>query len=104
MTSRLPGFHKLTAEERRALLARETGVAAEELAELDRPLPRDVRDALVENVVGSYELPIGVATNFVVNGRDVLVPMAVEESSVVAAASHAARIARARGGFHARAT
>jgi len=104
MTSRLPGFHKLTAEERRALLARETGVSERELRHLEEPIPRQVRDALVENVVGSYALPVGIATNFVVNGRDVLVPMAVEESSVIAAASHGAKMARPHGGFQARAT
>lgn len=104
MTSRLPGFHKLRPEERRAVLARETGVSAEELALLEQPLTREVRDALVENAIGSFEIPVGVATNFVVNGRDVLVPMAVEESSVVAAASHGALLARPRGGFHARST
>lgn len=104
MTSRLPGFHKLTAEERRAVLSREAGVPIEELAAFERPLSRDVRDALVENVVGSFELPVGVATNFIVNGREVLVPMAVEESSVIAAASHGAKMAREQGGFFARAT
>ena len=103
MTSRLPGFHKLSPRERRAALARETGLSEEELALLDAPLPAGVRDGLVENVVGGFTLPVGVATNFVVNGRDVLVPMAVEESSVVAAASHGAKLARDRGGFHARA-
>ena len=104
MNSRLPGFHKLTPEERRALLAREAGLSADELAAFERPLPPAVRDQLVENVVGGFTLPIGVATNFRVNGRDVLVPMAVEESSVVAAASHAAKLARDLGGFTARAS
>ncbi|HUR68576.1 MAG TPA: 3-hydroxy-3-methylglutaryl-CoA reductase, partial [Candidatus Thermoplasmatota archaeon] len=104
MTSRLPGFHKLSAGERRAAIARETGVSVDELAALEAPLPHAVRDALVENVVGGYTLPIGIATNFRVNGRDVLVPMAVEESSVVAAASHGAKMARDAGGFHARAS
>lgn len=104
MTSRLPGFHRLTAEERRAVLARETGLSAADLDALVRPLAPSVRDALVENTVGAFELPVGVATNFVVNGRDVLVPMAVEESSVVAAASHGAKLARERGGFHATAS
>lgn len=104
MTSRLPGFHKLRPEERRAWLARETGMAAEELEAFERPLGPAIRDQLVENVVGAYALPLGVATNFLVNGRDVLVPMAVEESSVVAAASHGAKMARETGGFTARAT
>lgn len=104
VNSRLPGFHKLTAEERRAVLARETKLTVDELAAFERPLPREVRDQLVENVVGGFTLPVGVATNFLVNGRDVLVPMAVEESSVVAAASHGAKMARDLGGFTARAS
>ena len=58
-------------------------------------------DKMVENVVGTYALPLGIATNFLVNGRDVLVPMVIEEPSVVAGASFAARLARAGGGFHA---
>ena len=104
VNSRLPGFHKLTAEERRAILARESKLTPEELAAFEAPLRREVRDALVENVVGGITLPVGVATNFLVNGRDVLVPMAVEESSVIAAASHGAKMAREQGGFVARAT
>ncbi len=104
MTSRLPGFHKLSAKERRAILSRETGVPEADLEGLERPLPHAIRDGLVESVVGSLEIPVGIATNFTVNGRDVLVPMAVEESSVVAAASHGAKIARKRGGFTARAS
>ncbi|HVM46232.1 MAG TPA: hydroxymethylglutaryl-CoA reductase, degradative, partial [Candidatus Thermoplasmatota archaeon] len=104
MNSRLPGFHQLSPGERRALLARETGLSVEELAAFERPLAPEVRDQLVENVVGGITLPVGIATNFRVNGRDVLVPMAVEETSVIAAASHGAKRARELGGFTARAT
>lgn len=63
-------------------------------------LNADQADHMIENVVGMFGIPIGVATNFTVNNDDVLVPMATEEPSVVAAASNAARIARERGGFH----
>src|SRR5438309_1086981 len=87
VTSRLPGFHKLTAAERRALLAKHAGLSRADLDALEGRLPDDVRDRLVENAVGAMPIPLGIATNFVVNGREVLVPMAVEESSVVAAAS-----------------
>src|SRR5690606_37582086 len=59
-------------------------------------------DNLIENVIGTLELPLAVATNFRINGRDFLVPMAVEEASVVAAASNAAKMIRAGGGFSAR--
>ena len=62
-------------------------------------LPLSTADGMIENVIGKFELPLGVATNFTVNGRDYLIPMAVEEPSVVAAASYMARIVRANGGF-----
>jgi hydroxymethylglutaryl-CoA reductase len=58
-----------------------------------------VADRVVENAVGVYALPLGIGLNFVVNGRDILVPMAVEEPSVIAAASNAARMVREGGGF-----
>ncbi|KAA2317108.1 hydroxymethylglutaryl-CoA reductase, degradative [Puniceibacterium sp. HSS470] len=67
-------------------------------------LPIEMANGMIENVIGTFELPLGVATNFTVNGRDYLVPMAVEEPSVVAAASYMARIARAGGGFTASST
>ncbi|MDQ7909994.1 hydroxymethylglutaryl-CoA reductase, degradative [Phytohabitans sp. ZYX-F-186] len=100
-TSRLAGLRDRTVEERRQLVAENAGV---ELAYLDvlepvSGLRVEQADHLIENVIGVMGLPVGVATNFTVNGRDVLVPMATEEASVVAAASNAARIARVRGGF-----
>ena len=64
-------------------------------------LPLRLADGMIENVIGRFELPLGVATNFQVNGKDYLVPMAVEEPSVVAAASHMAKLARLNGGFEA---
>ena len=64
-------------------------------------LPLKIADGMIENVVGRFELPLGIATNFLVNGKDYLIPMAVEEPSVVAAASHMAKMARASGGFQA---
>ena len=64
-------------------------------------LPLKIADGMIENVVGRFELPLGIATNFLVNGKDYLIPMAVEEPSVVAAASHMAKITRASGGFQA---
>ena len=57
-------------------------------------------DLMIENALGTYALPLGVAANFLVNDRDYLVPMAVEEPSVLAAVSHAAKLIRAGGGFH----
>ncbi|NRB31291.1 MAG: hydroxymethylglutaryl-CoA reductase, degradative [Rhizobiaceae bacterium] len=67
-------------------------------------LPLSVANGMIENVVGKFELPMGIATNFQVNGKDYLVPMAVEEPSVIAAASYMAKLARAGGGFKASAT
>lgn len=63
------------------------------------PLTGELTDVFIENAVGTFSLPLGVATNFLINGKDVLVPMAVEESSVLAAASHGAKLIRAGGGF-----
>jgi hydroxymethylglutaryl-CoA reductase len=103
-TSRLPGFYRLPIAERRARLAELHGLPEEAFAALDGGLALATADHMVENVVGTYALPMGVALNFRVNGRDVLVPMVVEEASVIAAASNAARMVRASGerGFEAR--
>ncbi len=97
-TSRLPGFYRRTVEERRAVLA--TRVSAEARAAIAAAgLPIEIADRMSENVVGCHGLPLSLALNFLVNGREVLLPMAVEEPSVVAAASRAALFARAGGGF-----
>jgi len=96
-TSRLPGFYRRTVEERRALLG--DVLSAEARAVIAAGLSIDVADRMSENVVGCHGLPLSLALNFLVNGRDYLVPMAVEEPSVVAAASRAALFARAGGGF-----
>lgn len=98
-SSRLPGFFRLTMARRRAAVARWAGLSPEESALFDRGLEAGHADAMVENAIGSYALPIGVATNFLVDGREHLIPMAVEEPSVIAAASHGALLARRGGGF-----
>src|SRR5450631_1562896 len=98
--SRLPGFYKLSVEERRELLRHRADLSEQDLETLDGGgLDTAAADRIVENVVGVYALPLGVALNFRVNGQDVLVPMAVEEPSVIAAASNAAKMVRAGGGF-----
>lgn len=94
-SSRLPGFHSRTVDERRQLL-RERGL---DLDALDGGLSLDDATGMIENVVGRYALPFAIATNFTVDGVDALVPMVVEEPSIVAAASNGARMARAGGGF-----
>ncbi len=100
-TSQLPGFYKVTVAERRKLVSEATGVEAVEIARaLDRGgLDAETADKFVENVLGTYSLPYGVALNVRVNGQDHVVPMVVEEPSVVAAASNAAKMVRAAGGF-----
>jgi len=102
-TSQLPGFYKVTVAERRKLVAEATGVEAHEIARaLDRGgLEAETADKFVENVLGTYGLPYGVTLNVRVNDKDHVVPMVVEEPSVVAAASNAAKMVRAAGGFRA---
>ena len=102
--SRLGGFFKLPIPGRRAALASATGVPLADFSAVDPgSLPLESAEHLIENVIGTIQVPLGVATNFRINGLDVLIPMAVEEASVVAAASNAARMIRAGGGFVARA-
>jgi hydroxymethylglutaryl-CoA reductase len=99
--SRLPGFYKLPLEERRALLQARFGLSAADLAALEAAGGLDPAgaDKMVENAVGVLGLPLGLALNFVVDGQPVIVPMAVEEPSVVAACSYVARLAGEGGGF-----
>ena len=104
-TSRFPGFYKVTVQERRALVGDATGCDA---ADLERALEgggieAETADKFVENVLGTYGLPYGVALNVRVNGKDHVVPMVIEEPSVVAAASNAAKMVREGGGFTAEA-
>ncbi|AAB89513.1 hydroxymethylglutaryl-CoA reductase, degradative [Archaeoglobus sp.] len=100
MSSRIPGFYKLSVEERLKKVAEFAGLSDEEVkAVLSQGLPLDVADRMIENVIGTFELPLGIATNFLIDGKDYLIPMAIEEPSVVAAASNAARMARESGGF-----
>ena len=103
-SSRLPGFYRLSQDERRAALVEAgwmTSEAAAHYASTGGALPADVADSMIENVIGRFELPIGVGANFVINGVDYVVPMVVEEPSIVAAVSHAAAIVRQAGGFEA---
>jgi hydroxymethylglutaryl-CoA reductase len=102
--SRLPGFYNLSVAERLALL--EQYLTGEDLAALsgDAGLTSEQADHMIENVVGYHSLPLGIGLNFVVNGREFLVPMAIEEPSVVAGASYMAKLARAGGGFTAQAS
>ncbi|MCE2850801.1 MAG: hydroxymethylglutaryl-CoA reductase, degradative [Roseiflexaceae bacterium] len=99
-TSRIEGFYRLDPVTRRMRLRDATSCDDATLAALaGGQLGMERADKMIENVVGTYELPVGVATNFQINGRDRLVPMVVEEPSIVAGASYAARMARESGGF-----
>ncbi|MBI5704965.1 MAG: hydroxymethylglutaryl-CoA reductase, degradative [Chloroflexota bacterium] len=103
--SRIPGFYNMTLEERRQKLADAAPLTPPELAAwTSGGLSPEAADHMIENVVGLHSLPLGIALNFMVNGRDVLVPMAIEEPSVVAGASFMAKLARAGGGFTATTT
>ncbi|MEM2425630.1 MAG: 3-hydroxy-3-methylglutaryl-CoA reductase, partial [Archaeoglobaceae archaeon] len=98
---RLPGFYRLSVEERLQKVAEIVGLSEEEVGALRSSggLPIDVANRMIENVIGTFELPLGIATNFLIDGKDYLIPMVIEEPSVVAAASNAARMAREGGGF-----
>ncbi|TKW66689.1 MAG: hydroxymethylglutaryl-CoA reductase, degradative [Paracoccus denitrificans] len=104
--SRIENMRAMTPAERLAAVADAAGLSADDRARLEaaNALPLQTADGMIENVFGRFELPMGVATNFTINGQDRLIPMAVEEPSVVAAASYMARIARDCGGFHASTT
>lgn len=100
-TSRISGFHKGTTDERRSAVAGFAGLDEAALAQLSSPgnLDPHVADHMIENVVGTIAIPVGIATNMKVDGRDVLVPMATEESSVVAAVCNSSRQCYESGGF-----
>lgn len=103
-TSRLSGFYQKSVGERAAVVAEWAKLSADEVAILQQGMGIAQGDKLIENVVGRYDLPLGIGTNFIVNGVERLIPMVIEEPSVVAAVSYAARLARAGGGFFAGST
>ncbi|MEZ4770279.1 MAG: hydroxymethylglutaryl-CoA reductase, degradative [Caldilineales bacterium] len=103
-SSRLSGFYAKPLSERRATVSEWAGLDAGDVEALAGGLTAEMADQMVENAVGVYALPFGVGVNQLVNGRDYLAPMVVEEPSVIAAVSNAARLARAGGGFQAGST
>jgi hydroxymethylglutaryl-CoA reductase len=105
-SSEISGFYKLTREKRAELVKEFAGLTDEEVALIlnTGALEPDLVNRMIENVVGTMSVPLGVATNFQINNKDYLIPMAIEEPSVVAAASKSAKLARARGGFRASST
>ncbi len=104
--SEVSGFYKLKPMERLKFVKDFAGLSDEEAALLQNTgsLPLDLADRMIENVVGAIPIPLGIGVNFLINNRDYLIPMAIEEPSVVAAASYAAKMARDGGGFYASST
>jgi len=103
-TSQISGFYKLPVEKRVEFVQEFADLSAEDLKILKSSLDLQKTDRMIENVIGNFEIPLGIAVNFTINRKEVLIPMATEESSVVAAASNAAKIARIRGGFSVKST
>ena len=100
-TSQISGFYKLSVEERLEKVKAFANLSEEETNLLQKPssLEVDLANRMIENVIGVIPVPLGVAVNFLINGKDYLIPMAIEEPSVVAAASNAAKMTRKKGGF-----
>jgi hydroxymethylglutaryl-CoA reductase len=101
-TSQISGFYKLTPKKRVQIVKDFAGLTDEEVETLlsTGSLKMELANRMIENVVGVFPIPLGIAVNFLINGRDYLIPMAIDEPSVVAAASYAAKMTRAKGGFH----
>ncbi|RLG70737.1 MAG: hydroxymethylglutaryl-CoA reductase, degradative [Thermoprotei archaeon] len=104
-TSRIPGFYKLSINERLKLVKEFSGLTEEDVQVIKNfgSLGEKLADAMIENVIGGMSYPFAVAVNFMINGKEYLVPMVLEEPSVVAAASNAARFMRRDGGIKAKA-
>ncbi|MEM4545700.1 MAG: hydroxymethylglutaryl-CoA reductase, degradative [Nitrososphaerota archaeon] len=100
-SSRIPRFYQLSPEERLKHVAEFAELTPEEVELLKKygGLDLSVASRMIENVIGTFGLPLGIATNFLINGKDYLIPMVIEEPSVVAAASNAARMMREGGGI-----
>lgn len=105
-SSRLSGFYKKNLQERRQTLCQAGWIDLDDLSALsgDLGLSPSQADHMIENALGIFGLPIGVALNFLINGRDVIIPMVIEEPSVIAGASFMAKLVRAGGGFQASAS
>ncbi|MFH1834620.1 MAG: hydroxymethylglutaryl-CoA reductase, degradative [Methanobacteriota archaeon] len=103
-SSRISGFYKLGVKERVGKIVELAGLTSEDAKTLSTGLSIEQADQMIENVIGTYNQPFGVALNFLINGKDYIVPMATEEPSVIAAASNAAKIVRECGGFSTKST
>ncbi|MHA1754850.1 MAG: hydroxymethylglutaryl-CoA reductase, degradative [Candidatus Odinarchaeia archaeon] len=100
-SSAISGFYKMSIDERLKIVKKFADLSDEEVHLLNRygALSQEQADRMIENVIGTMPVPLGLAVNFKINSKDYIIPMAIEEPSVVAAASNAAKIARVKGGF-----
>ena len=106
ITSRIPGFYKMSLEKKKHHIIEQYKLNEEETNLLlgGESLPEDIADKMIENVIGTFSLPLGLGLNFLINDKDYVIPMAVEEPSIVASASYMAKIVRDAGGFKTEAT
>lgn len=106
ISSRIPGFYKMTVEDRKQYIIDLFNLTEEEANQLLNPisLPEETADNMIENVIGTFSLPMGLGLNFKINEKDYVVPMVVEEPSIIASASYIAKIVRDAGGFTTEAT
>jgi len=100
-TSKITGFYKLSISERQRIVKSFCHLSEDDLKLLESPvsLPPEKAERMIENVIGAFPLPIGIASNFLINGTEYFIPMVIEEPSVVAAASNAAKLTRDKGGI-----
>lgn len=101
VSSRIPGFYKMSVSERKEFIIDQYNLSKEEAALVlsGASLPEEIADKMIENVVGTFGLPFGLGLNFLINDKDYIIPMAVEEPSIVASASYIAKLVRETGGF-----
>src|SRR5690625_16315 len=101
ISSRIPGFYNMTVEDRKKHIIDLFNLAKEDAEQILSPvsLPEETADKMIENVIGTFSLPLGVGLNFNINDKDYVIPMAVEEPSIIGSASYIARIVRDTGGF-----
>ncbi|MEJ8777760.1 hydroxymethylglutaryl-CoA reductase, degradative [Pseudogracilibacillus sp. ICA-222130] len=106
ISSRIPGFYKMTVEERKEHISTifQLDDAAKSQLNDRVNLPENIADKMIENVIGTFSLPLGLGLNFLIDGKDYVIPMAVEEPSIIASASYIAKIVREAGGFKTEAT
>lgn len=106
ISSRIPGFYKMTVDERKKHIIDLYNFSEEDATQLldHLSLPEETADKMIENVVGTFSLPLGLGLNFTIDEKDYIIPMAVEEPSIIASASYIAKIVREAGGFKTEAT